>query len=924
MAVAARPVALPIAAAAVALLLLCAASARRAAALHLCTDRLFNDTPGRHEDGLPHLAPAEEATWMSLLPRRLRGGGAARAEFDWLALYRSLTRGGGATDGGAATGPPELLAPAPLHDVRLDAAADAGAGGDGAPPSSSSSMYWRAQQTNLEYLLYLDPDRLTWTFRRQAGLPTAGEPYGGWEAPGGQLSGHFAGHYLSASAHMWASTRNDTLRERMERVVDALYACQKKMGTGYLAAYPDTMFDAYEQLDEAWSLYYTTHKIMQGLLDQYTLAGNKKGLDMVVWMTDYFSNRVKNVIQNYTIQRHWEAMNEETGGFNDVMYQLYTITKNQKHLTMAHLFDKPCFLGPLSLHKDDISGLHVNTHLPVLIGAQKRYEVVGDNLYKDISMYLFDVLNSSHTFATGGTSTMEHWHDPKRLVDEISISSNEETCATYNFLKVSRNLFRWTKEAKYADHYERLLINGILGNQRGTQPGVMLYFLPMGPGRSKSVSGLSPSGLPPMNPGGWGGPNDTFWCCYGTGIESFSKLGDSIYFLEEGEMPGLYIIQYIPSTFDWKSAGLTVKQKAKPLFSMDAYFEVSLAISAKGDGQLAKLSVRIPSWTSADDAMATLNDQKLNLTAAVNSSDGGFLTVTKVWSEDTLTLKFPITLRTEAIKDDRPEYASIQAVLFGPHLLAGLTHGKLPVTDSNHSNDGLTPGIWEVNATGSSSVAGWVTPLPSASLNSQLVTLTQSAAAAGGGGQTLVLSVSVADGRLEMQELPAPGTDACVHATFRVYGGGGGAVVEGTNVTVEPFDRPGMAVTNGLAVGGGGGRDTMFNAVPGLDGAPGSVSLELGTRPGCFVAAPAQPAGANATGVGVWCRGDGGEEEEEAAFRRAASFARAAPLRRYDPLSFAARGMERGGFLLEPLRSLQDEFYTVYFSVVSGDGDGDS
>ncbi|XP_039807282.1 uncharacterized protein LOC120671108 [Panicum virgatum] len=883
-------------------LLLCAG---RGAALHLCTDRLFNDTQGRHDDGLPHLTPTEEATWMALLPRRLRGGGGARAraEFDWLALYRRLTRGTG-----RPPAPGELLSPAPLHDVHLDA--------------TGSSMYWRAQQTNLEYLLYLDPDRLTWTFRRQAGLPAVGDPYGGWEAPGGQLRGHFAGHYLSASAHMWASTRNGTLRARMARVVDALHGCQKKMGTGYLAAYPDTMFDAYEQLDEAWSPYYTAHKIMQGLLDQYTLAGNRKGLDVVVWMADYFGNRVKNLIQSYTIQRHWEAMNEETGGFNDVMYQLYTITKDQKHLTMAHLFDKPCFLGPLGLRKDDISGLHVNTHLPVLVGAQKRYEVVGDNLYKDISTYLFDVVNSSHTFATGGTSTMERWHDPKRLVDEIKISSNEETCATYNLLKVSRNLFRWTKEAKYTDHYERLLINGIMGNQRGTQPGVMLYFLPMGPGRSKSVSGRPPSGLPPMNPGGWGGPNDTFWCCYGTGIESFSKLGDSIYFLEEGETPGLYIIQYIPSIFNWKSAGLTVRQQAKPLFSTDTYFEVSLAISAKGDAQLAKVSVRIPSWTSTDDATAILNGQKLNLTATGNSSNGGFFTVTKHWDEDTLILKFPITLRTEAIKDDRPEYASIQAVLFGPHLLAGLTHGNLPVTDSNHSNDGLTPGIWEVNATSTSSVAGWVTPLASGSLNLQLVTLTQST-----GGRTLVLSVSIADGRLAMQELPAPGTDACVHATFRVHGPaavGGGRVAEGPNVTIEPFDRPGMAVTNGLAVDrpGGGSQDTLFNAVPGLDGAPGSVSLELGSRPGCFVTAPAVAGGgANDTRVGVGCRsnGEGGSGSgDDAEFRRAASFARAPPLRRYHPLSFAARGAARG-FLLEPLRSLQDEFYTVYFSLVSGD-----
>jgi len=261
-------------------------------------------------------------------------------------------------------------------------------------------------------------------------------------------------------------------------------------------------------------------------------------------------------------------------------------------------------------------------------------------------------------------------------------------------------------------------------------------------------------------------------------------------------------------------------------------------------------------------------------------------------------------------------------VLFGPHLLAGLTHGKVPVTDSNHSNDGLTPSIWEVNATRAASVADWVTPLPSETLNSQLVTLAQTA-----GGRTLVLSVSIADAKLEMQEHPAPGTDACVHATFRAYGQAGSSsdlqLLQGPNVTIEPFDRPGMAVTNGLlAVGRPGGRDTLFDAVPGLDGAPGSVSLELGTRPGCFVTTTAG-AGANAA-TQVVCRGnnDGASasDDADAAFRRAASFVRAAPLRRYHPLSFAARGTARN-FLLEPLRSLQDEFYTVYFSLVISDAE---
>ena len=67
-------------------------------------------------------------------------------------------------------------------------------------------------------------------------------------------------------------------------------------------------------------------QIMQGLLDRYTVAGNSRALDMVVKMANYFSDRVKNVIQKYSIERHWESLNEETGGMNDVLYQLYTIT----------------------------------------------------------------------------------------------------------------------------------------------------------------------------------------------------------------------------------------------------------------------------------------------------------------------------------------------------------------------------------------------------------------------------------------------------------------------------------------------------------------------------------------------------------------------------------------------------------------------
>jgi hypothetical protein len=61
-------------------------------------------------------------------------------------------------------------------------------------------------------------------------------------------------------------------------------------------------------------------------LDQYTFADNAQALKMVKWMVDYFYNRVRNVITNFSVERHYQSLNEETGGMNDVLYKLFSIT----------------------------------------------------------------------------------------------------------------------------------------------------------------------------------------------------------------------------------------------------------------------------------------------------------------------------------------------------------------------------------------------------------------------------------------------------------------------------------------------------------------------------------------------------------------------------------------------------------------------
>ncbi|KAL2328822.1 hypothetical protein Fmac_022249 [Flemingia macrophylla] len=795
------------------------------------------------------LTPTDESAWASLLPRKLL---TEQGQHAWGVMYNKIK------NMGVFKAPEGFLKEVPLQDVRLH--------GD--------SIHGRAQQTNLEYLLMLDVDSLIWSFRKTAGLATTGKPYGGWEGPISQVRGHFVGNYLSASALTWASTQNDSLKQKMSFLVAGLSACQEKIGTGYLSAFPPKLFDSFEAIRPVWAPYYTIHKILAGLLDQHTFAGNPQALKMATWMVDYFYNRVMSVITKYTINRHYESLNEETGGMNDVLYRLYSITGDSKHVLLAHLFDKPCFLGLLAVQANDIADFHANTHIPVVVGSQIRYEITGDPLYKEIGTFFMDLINSSHSYATGGTSVDEFWGNPKRIADNIKTTENEESCTTSNMLKVSRHLFRWTKEVSYADYYERALTNGVLSIQRGTDPGVMIYMLPLGLGVSKAETFH-----------GWGTPFNDFWCCYGTGIESFSKLGDSIYFEEEGKNPALYIIQYISSSFNWKSGKILLNQTVVPVASWDPYLQVTFTFYPV-ESTLSTLNFRLPSWTPLDGAKGMLNAETLSL-----PTPGNYLSIQRQWSaSDKLTLQIPITIRTEAIKDDRPEYASIQAILYGPYLLAGHTNG----------------GDWDLNAGANN--ADWITPVP-ACYNSQLVSFSQKFKKS-----TFVLVNS--NQSLAMRKLPKPGTDLALHATFRLVlkeptsKFSTLADVNGRSVILEPFDHPGRNVIHQgedkpllIVDSSHGGPSSVFVAVPGLDSRNETISLESQSTKGCYIYSGM----ISNAGVKLSCKSD-----SVATFNQATSFVSQKGLSQYHPISFVAKGINRN-FLLEPLFSFRDEHYTVYF-----------
>ena len=112
---------------------------------------------------------------------------------------------------------PDVARPLPLSAVRLT----------GGPLK-------RAQELDAKYLLDLEPDRMLAFYRQRAGLVPKAQPYGGWDGDGRNLTGHIAGHYLSAVSLMWAATGDVRFKERADHIVTELKEVQDKHGDGYL------------------------------------------------------------------------------------------------------------------------------------------------------------------------------------------------------------------------------------------------------------------------------------------------------------------------------------------------------------------------------------------------------------------------------------------------------------------------------------------------------------------------------------------------------------------------------------------------------------------------------------------------------------------------------------------------------------------
>ncbi len=536
--------------------------------------------------------------------------------------------------------------------------------------------YNTVAEKDVEFLNKFDPDRLLYNFRLTAGY-TAAEikngqfdfnhdnvfangPYpGGWE--NSRIGGHTLGHYLAACAQAVengygydAGPDGYTLIQRLEYLIDELKRCQDKLGSGFIfgatmrdANDPERQFNLLEQgtTSDTWVPWYTMHKIVNGLVETYKYTGNTTALEVAESLGEWIYNRVSK--WDETIQRR--VLGVEYGGMNDCLYELYKYAEsagyaNADHFSFAaHRFDEDnLFARVLAGEQNVLNGLHANCTIPKFNGALNRYRTLGDETYLRYTEAFWTLITEKHTYITGGNSECEFF-GVDNILDAERSHCNCETCNTHNMLKMTKELYRITGDKRYADFYETTFINAIMASVN-EDTGMTTYFQPMATGFFKVYCN------PDLE-------KNYFWCCTGTGLENFTKLGDGFYFYTGNK---LIVNQYTSSTITWWDWNVSVKQETDIPNTDKAKFTINTLNGAKSVAM--DLRLRVPGWTAGNPTV-TVNGAVQNATIS-----NGYISLERNWNNgDVVELTLPMEIRAYTLPDNA---GNVYGFKYGPVVLA--------------------------------------------------------------------------------------------------------------------------------------------------------------------------------------------------------------------------------------------------------------
>lgn len=511
------------------------------------------------------------------------------------------------------------------------------------------SYYEGLMETNLDYMMSLDVERLLYNYRLMAGLDTKGvQSYGAWISTTSGGAGQFESHYVIALAKAINtmpdySYNGETPMEKLEYMLTEWKECQDAYAekypedAGYLGAISAYQYDAmvdgetYVTLENGvkqniWVPWYFVHKHLEALLDVYHYVDNDTLQSLALEMLNDYADWAYNEMSSLTDEERARVLRYEYGGTCEALYNTYKVTKNINHFRAAKFFEEQTLLDNLYNNVDVLAGLHSNTTIPKILACASVYEITGDEYYLTICENAYEMI-MKRTYANGSTSCGEHWTAAGTL---YASNESSETCCSYNMLRLADYLYKYTGEKKYMDYYENVYLNHILASM-DPDTGLKTYL-------TNSLFGYYKV---------YHTAENSFWCCACTGLESFAQLPQGIYYTGENE---IMVNMFMPSSFSY--GDVTLVQ------SGDFYTDQKTTFTINGSGSF-KLNLRIPDW--ADSATILVNGEPASPVAV-----GGYYVIDRTWSDgDTVEYSVPFSLRQVKLPGSDRTYA----LMYGPMLM---------------------------------------------------------------------------------------------------------------------------------------------------------------------------------------------------------------------------------------------------------------
>ena len=392
---------------------------------------------------------------------------------------------------------------------------------------------------------------------------------------------------------------------------------------------------------------YIFDKLVCGLIDAHEFAHNTAALDTLELATQAVSSHLpekaltrpemearphKNISycwdESYTLPENLFLAWQRSG---NPLYRRMAV----KYLLNVEYFD------PLARGENVLPGKHAYSHVNALSSAARAYVVLGDEKYLHAAINGFRFVQEQ-SFATGGWGPDERFVPPGSggLGESLktSHSSFETPCGAYGHFKIARYLLRLTRDSRYGDSMERVMLNTVLGARPLQADGTAFYYSDYNNAARRVYF------------------KDKWPCCSGTLPQIAADYRISAYFHDSQDV---FVNLYLPSTLRWEQNRQQISLVQSGSFPRDGQIQIDVRASQP---VAFGLYLRIPEWAGAG-VRCQINGKR----SSAVLHPGTFACIRRTWQTgDRVELELPMPVRLKQVDREHPETV---ALMRGPLVL---------------------------------------------------------------------------------------------------------------------------------------------------------------------------------------------------------------------------------------------------------------